>query len=297
MAMNPMQRKTRNAFLLGFIAALIVGGIGIALLFMQLKNKNAEIDKIRAEMNVAMSNVYVISKDVREDEPVEVQMKSIPTEYVPSKAVTSVNNYMDDDGELVMKSKVALTKGTIITEDMVENNDETKSYRMVEYSMISLPSLLQEGDLIDIRLAFPDGGNYVVLSKIEVESCTATTIWLKITENEMLRLDEAALESYIIDGTKLYATQYVDAAQHDLYTTYVPSELVANIIKVNSTAEEIKQLEDDINQFADVRDNIIEAYLKKYQEEEKVEKVTEGFQSQKSLIQANRAELLGEMGY
>ena len=297
MAMNPMQRKTRNAFLLGFIAALILGGVGIAVLFMQIKGKNAEINKMREAANVAMSDVYVLTKDVRENEPVEVQPKKIPTEYAPDKAVKSLGSYTDNEGELVMKAKGDFSKGTIITEDMVENDDDTTSYRMVEYTMIALPSLLQEGDLIDIRLAFPDGGNYVVLSKMEVQSCTASTIWLKLTESEMLRLDEAALESYIIGGTRFYATQYVDSAQRDLYTTYVPSELVANIIKVNSTKAENEQLTSDSSQYGDVRQNIIESYLRSYTADETLDSVNEGLQSQKSLIQANRAELLGEMGY
>ena len=105
MAMNPMQRKTRNAFLLGFIAALIVGGIVIAILFMQLKNKNTEIDNMRKAAQVAMKNVYVLNKDVEEKEAIEAISKSIPIEYVPDDAITSLSNYMDDDGNLTPESE------------------------------------------------------------------------------------------------------------------------------------------------------------------------------------------------
>ena len=40
MATNPMQRKARNSFLLGMLVMLLISGAIIALLFMQLMNKN-----------------------------------------------------------------------------------------------------------------------------------------------------------------------------------------------------------------------------------------------------------------
>lgn len=296
MAMNPMQRKTRNAFLLGFIAALIIGGAGIALLVMQLKNKNAEIDKVRQDMQIAMTDVYVLDKDVSPNEPVEVKRKSIPVEDVPKKAIKSLSNYQNEDGELIMRSKIALTKGTVLTEELVENNGDSPSYRMVEYSMITLPSMMNEGDYIDIRIAFPDGGNFVVLSKMEVQSCTASTVWLKLTESQMLTLDEAAIESYIISGTRLYATQYTDTAQSELNTTYIPNDLVRELINRNSTADESKSMEELTQKYADARSRI-ESYLSTYEQEETIDKVTSGFQAQTSTTQANRSALLGEMGY
>ena len=64
MAMNPMQRKTRNAFLLGFIAALIVGGIAIAFLITKVKSKNQEIETVRQQLTFIPKNVVVVTKDV-----------------------------------------------------------------------------------------------------------------------------------------------------------------------------------------------------------------------------------------
>ena len=294
MAMNPMQRKTRNAFLLGFIAALIVGGVVIALLFMQIRNKNAEINRMREAANVAMADVYILSKDIRANEAIEVQSKRIPLEYVPDKAIKSLDGYMDEEDELIMKSKVDLTKGTILTEDMVENDADTTSYRMVEYTMIALPSKLATGDYADIRLSFQDGENFVVLSKVEIQDCTASTIWLKVSESEMLKLDAAILESYIIGGTRLYATQYIDSAQHDLNETYVPSQNVLAMIERNASKQEWEKINSEND---GGNRSFIESALRNYTGDEKLDSVNEGIQSQKSLIQANRAELLGEMGY
>ena len=38
MAINPMQRKARNSFLLGMLLMLVIAGAVIALLAVQLKN-------------------------------------------------------------------------------------------------------------------------------------------------------------------------------------------------------------------------------------------------------------------
>ena len=41
MVSNPMQRKSRNSFLLGMVVALLISGIVIAALFLMLKQKTS----------------------------------------------------------------------------------------------------------------------------------------------------------------------------------------------------------------------------------------------------------------
>ena len=38
MAMNPMQRRARNSFLVGFLVALIIMALVVAFLLFQIKN-------------------------------------------------------------------------------------------------------------------------------------------------------------------------------------------------------------------------------------------------------------------
>ena len=61
MASNPMQRKSRNSFLLGVIITLLIAGVIIALLFLQLKQKTEELN---AEIN-AKVKVYTLTQDVK----------------------------------------------------------------------------------------------------------------------------------------------------------------------------------------------------------------------------------------
>lgn len=328
MAMNPMQRKIRNSFLFGFLVAVIVAAIVVGLLFMKIKGLNENIVALQTETKIATTQVYVACDNLKMNQTLiadnnlmlkdgeenstnrqAIELVDIPTNLVPENALTEENkdNYAvewekdPDTGEKIataynMRIKCDLSKGSIITTDLVEKSQEYTSYRLVEYTMISLPSKLKEGDFIDIRLALaPEGVDYIVLSKIKVEEATTNSIWLKVSEGQLQLLNNAIVESYIIEGSKLYATQYIDAAQAQLSETYIPNGNIAELIRANAMTDVdrgIVDKQDDIG----LR-NYIEGILEQYSNDEKTSKVQEGFTTEKTTIQAAREALLGDMGY
>lgn len=90
MVSNPMQRKSRNAFLLGIIVTLIIAGAVIALLLVQLKQKD---DKIKAEQ-AAKINVYTLSTDVKAGQIITQDMftlQSVNKNTVPSNATATMS--------------------------------------------------------------------------------------------------------------------------------------------------------------------------------------------------------------
>lgn len=112
MASNPMQRKTRNSFLLGMIVTLLIAGVIITLLFLQLKEKTEELN---AEIN-AKRTVYVLSQDVKSGQVLTQNMfimKSVHAEAIPSNA-TAVSSVIDSwflqtkDGEKLCTDKYGL---------------------------------------------------------------------------------------------------------------------------------------------------------------------------------------------
>lgn len=309
MAMNPMQRKIRNSFLFGFLVAVIIAAVVVALLYMRVKGLKEEIVKIQKENEVALVQVYAITQDVQKDEILTASedadqkfaLISVPAQQVPDNAITQANLdklYKDENSdEYQMTAKLDLSKNTVLTTDMVEKSNEAGTFRMGEYTMISLPSKLNAGDYIDIRIAYPTSADFVVLSKVKVQDANTNTIWLKLAESQMLLLNEAIIESYIVDGTKLYASQYVDAAQVELNATYVPNSTVASLIQANSFTDYDKSLIDDANRdVMDIR-KYIESVLSKYTEDEKTDKVKEGFTTEKTTVQAAREALMGDLGY
>lgn len=83
MASNPMQRKSRNSFLLGMILTLLITGVIIALLFLQLKQKT---EQLNAELN-AKVNVYTLTQNVKSGQVLTQDMfalKKIHKDSIPS---------------------------------------------------------------------------------------------------------------------------------------------------------------------------------------------------------------------
>lgn len=90
MVSNPMQRKSRNAFLLGVIITLLITGAIIALLFLQLKQKNEEL---KAELS-AKVRVYTLTQNVKAGQILTENMfalKSIHRDSIPSNATSDLS--------------------------------------------------------------------------------------------------------------------------------------------------------------------------------------------------------------
>lgn len=316
MAMNPMQRKIRNSFLFGFLVAVIIAAVVIALLYMRVKGLKEEIVKIQKSQEVALTKVFAITKEVQKDETLtqsaeetddskkKIEVISVPSQQVPENAVTPDNikelfaiDPESDTPEYEMTAKLNLSVNTVLTTDMVEKSSKSGTFRMAEYTMISLPSKLKQGDYVDIRIAYPTSADFVVLSKVKVQDANTNTIWLKLAESQILLLNNAILESYIVEGTKIYATQYIDAAQAELNSTYIPNATVASLIQANNFTEYDQSILDDANNdVMDIR-KYIDSVLAKYTDDEKTSKVNEGFTTEKTTIQAAREALMGDLGY
>ena len=139
-------------------------------------------------------------------------------------------------------AKVDMNKNTIISPEMISKSDEkvTDDLRKQEYNMLQLQTQIESGEYIDVRLALPNGVDYIVVSKKQVEIPQINgvdsddTIWLKLTEDEIITMNNAIVESYKILGSRLYITPYVEAGMQEAsIPTYVPNREVALLIQNN----------------------------------------------------------------
>ena len=67
-------------------------------------------------------------------------------------------------------AKVNMKKNTLITTDLLSKSDNfaQNDVRKQEYNVVVLPTDLTTGDYIDIRALFPNGQDFIVVSKKEV---------------------------------------------------------------------------------------------------------------------------------
>ena len=130
-------------------------------------------------------------------------------------------------------AKVDMYKNTILTSDMVSKSNEviTDDVRYMEYNMLVLPTTVTEGDFVDIRLLLPNGLDLVVVSKKEIKSLLGDTVGLELSEDEILMMESAIVEAYIMTASKLYVTQYVEPGnQTAAIHTYTPTNEVQTLI-------------------------------------------------------------------
>lgn len=169
-------------------------------------------------------------------------------------------------------AKVDMNKNTVLTTEMVSKSNEktTDDLRKVEYNVLTLPSQLQTGEYIDVRLALPSGQDYIVVSKKQVEIPqvsgvdVADTIWLKLTEDEIITMNNAIVDSARALGSVLKVTIYTEAGIQEAATpTYVPSREVAQLIQNNpNIVQESKNiLINRYNNNSDTRNNALNSAI------------------------------------
>ena len=291
MAINPIERRTRNSLitglLIGGVIAIIVGGIS----FMQITKLSGEIKKEKSKVK----QVYVAARDIKanneikpEDLTLEGVVTSIPTDKIVTpeslaatagKNVASIlekkddklvakagknnfastitpggdnnsssslnsnsssnsnSNSSDSKSEKTIVATIDIPKGTVITEKMLalkseavtDTNSINSTYRLVEYSMIMLPTELQKGDTIDVRISYPNGQDFIVVAKKVVEKSDSSSIWLKLKEDEILKMNSAIIESYSVEGAKMYAVNYT--VSDKVYELLVQDPNIASAIQ------------------------------------------------------------------
>ncbi|WP_310604420.1 hypothetical protein [Anaerosporobacter sp.] len=138
--------------------------------------------------------------------------------------------------------------------DMLESNNELSTdfpYEIVEnvaddlrkhvYHFIEITDALCSGDYVDVRIQFPNGSDYIVLSKKRVLACsrydevaqTENSLWLEVSEEEILMLSSAAVDAYFSGQANIYAIQYISQNQKEAVVTYPENDVVSALIQEN----------------------------------------------------------------
>ena len=251
MASNPIQRRARQAFLVGFLIALVIMAVVVVMLFGRINKLDEENKKLKIKGETI--TVYTITKDIDANEQITAE-DLVPTSMTldaTSHAIDTTNyitpdifnaiseDEFDENGEPLavtrtLKAKVDLIAGIAITENMLYDDDIANDERLIQYNMISLPTTMVNGDYIDVRLQLANGTDFVVLSKKKVQSCTASSVWLKMSEMEILMINGAIIDSYLSTGSKLYALQYTNPGMQEAATvTYYPSNDIIAIMNAD----------------------------------------------------------------
>ncbi len=137
-------------------------------------------------------------------------------------------------------AKVNMKKNTLITTDLLSQGTVKDDIRRQEYNVVIMPLDLSTGDYIDIRLMLPNGQDFVVVSKKEVEIPSvggvdsSDTMWVNLSEDEILHMSSAIVDAASLNGAKIYATKYTDPGIQNASTpNYVVRDAVSKELQAD----------------------------------------------------------------
>lgn len=238
--MSRLRRRTRHLIYAWLFGASMVGILLTLYVVSQSKQMKEEKEKIIAHFEAQLKQVeearvqdtvsgFVVAREVpagtrlSASDLIEVDM--------PSKAVPA--NQLRSREEIVGKSvKVSLSAKTLLTDSLLYKDGPTPDdLRWREMAFVQLPTQLHKHDVIDIRIQFPTGQDYILLSKKKIERLDQGTMTLTLDELEILTLSSAVVDAYMNKAT-IYALVYVEPhLQEKAIPTYPVNEAVLVLIQ------------------------------------------------------------------
>jgi hypothetical protein len=227
--MNSRQRKR-------VIVASIAGGLLLLLfafalvLYFQAKQdsfqkqlQNEYETKIKEWESIeqsAKTRILVASRNI----PSGTTIRAEDIKTVEVSTVQAASGSLKEPGAAVGKiTKIDLQPSTPIMASMLfEDKPIAKDIRMQEFNVIQLPTNLQKGQFVDVRINFPTGEDFIVLAKKKVRELSGTIVWYEMNETEILMASSAMIDAYL-QGAKLYALTYVDPGMQEAAVANYPS--------------------------------------------------------------------------
>lgn len=158
---------------------------------------------------------------------------------IPLTEVTQPLNTVRLEDAIGGKLRYGVESNTILSSGMLDKGElVADDLRKHVYHFIEISEALSRGDYIDIRIQFPNGADYIVLSKKRVLDCslydevaqTDNSLWIEVSEEEILSLSSAVVDAYFNDQAKIYAIQYISQDQEKAIVTYPENDIVYALI-------------------------------------------------------------------
>ena len=172
------------------------------------KRHAAEINLLKEEMASYTQLIYVACADIKVgeilEEDVNVTLQSV---------VTKIDGYVYiDSSDLGKQAIVNIETGIPITTNMLSDIVIADDTRIYDTGAVTLMSDQTDYDVVDIRIMFPDGSDYLLLSKKSISNVNMETnrFNMMLNTEEIMRYTCALVDAYCVTGTKIYTVRYIE---------------------------------------------------------------------------------------
>jgi hypothetical protein len=221
------------------------------------------------------TSIYVLRDDVTagdeltEDMICQQQIQS--TEDLSDVAAPSKEELLGK------RLKVSLAKGATLSQDLLyEGEPVAEDERRVELTETGFPLTLKENEMVDIRIVFPNGEDFLVVGHKRVYRIISDSegemqaVQLRFKEEELLRYQAACVDVKSYEDTRLYALQYTGEFQSAGQAYYPVNEAVFDLLQWDPNVVELFTVEAEQERRATLETNLA-GYLTRTAEENQEE--------------------------
>lgn len=239
-------RRTKQLVMTAAISIAATGALGGGLQFythyLWQKEKQAlakdllETKNIMAQYQIddapiTMTDTWVFQKEMAAGAVVQeedIGRVRLPASMVPPSMQMSKQDIVGKVMKLQIRSNIPIT-----SELLAQHDDVREDARWVETAVIQLPLELRQNEAIDVRIRFSDGQDYVVLTKKWVKKLQQPTLWMHLSEQELLTMSSAYVDAFI-NGGQIYALRYIEPMlQQEAIVNYPVNEAVYKLMEKN----------------------------------------------------------------
>lgn len=257
-------------------AGAILAGIPLTVMLLY-ERKNVQLT--RQDLNYYetlqeqydYTSMFVMTQDVTAGEELTADM--IREQRVQSTEDLSLVQPLTQEDLVGKRLKVSLTKGAAICADVVyEGAPVTDDERRIELRGLDLPQTLRENEFVDIRIAFPNGEDYLVVGHKRVyriirdDEGEVLAVQMRFLEEELLRYQAGCVDVKTFRDTRLYAVQYTGEFQAAGQVFYPVNRDVFRLMQWDPNIVELFLVEEEQEQRA-----VLEAELERFLLEESEE--------------------------
>lgn len=228
-----LKRTTRQYIIVALICIVLIGTVAISTSIIMIGQIRGEYEDVLneavKEMNDNKRTVYIALDDINVGEFLDMELVEERTVYSTQPA----ESYIVED-ELGKAAMIDIPKGTHIIKGMLAEHSVSSVIREVEYEVIHIGANIEANDFVDVRILYPNGENYIVLSKKSLKGFQPGTplCYLWVDEEELLRMSAAIVDAGLYQGSRLFMTKYIEPNIQDPSTvTYTPNISVLSLIE------------------------------------------------------------------
>lgn len=243
-----MKRKKRNRMLI-MIVVIVLLALIICSFFEYSKIQDLKAANImyQTELSNNQQTVYVATDLINAGDIVTDTGENANVEKQTVYTGLESYNYITES-KMNTRAKVDIAAGVPVMYNMVTDvvvDNDTRDY---EISVANLTTDQKENDVVDIRVIFPNGEDYVILSKkqitnLNLENCVFTS---QLNEEEILRFASAIVDAYMTTGARIYTTRYVEENIQETSTPNYPVR-ETTIALINSDPNVVTKATETLN--------------------------------------------------